>query len=535
MPSLNRRSYSLTLDFPVPQDIDYRTMNSATAGVDAIELRVDSIRRAPSSFKTPAPTPASNPGCPDHAYVAFAVAHLRRLSTLPIIYAIRTLKAVGSFVFSPETEDDYFNLALYAFKLGVEYLDIELNTNPDLVKRIMQHKPVNTRVILTFVDDTDSLHWHDHQVAHIYIQAQELGADACRIRLSAETSEDNVEIEQFLKKTLAISSGLYPTIPVIAMNAGKRGKMSPIFNEFLTPVNHPALPSLHAHARGTFAEIQRTLAGCGMLPHQAITYRRRVGPQDLVDHRPIIKAGLNILGLPVSIDEDVNGDTQTTLSGALVSLPLLDTITQGTISPSCAWTHHIDAIVLESETEQNDSNQLPTVQYHNIRSLGIADTIHEALSPINAITDVSTALLIGASGQRGREAAYALKHLGVPLIFCVACEGSIEESPQLIHLDNPALLARRKPTIIISFSNSLPHAIDQNVLSALTASPTGGTLIELDTLGGPGPLVKTIVQNGKKDAWVCLARQDVEFQVLQREFELITRCRLPLEAFTAAR
>lgn len=275
MPSLNRRSYSLTLDLPVPQDIDYRTMDSATAGVDAIELRVDSIRRAPSSFKTPAPTPTSNPGCPDHAYVAFAVAHLRRLSTLPIIYAIRTLKASGSFVFSPETEDDYFNLAIYAFKLGVEYLDIEINTNIDLVKRIMSYKPVNTRVILTFVDETESLHWHDHQVAHVYLQAQEMGADACRIRLSAETTEDNVEIEQFLKKTLAISGSYHPGIPVIAANAGKRGRMSPLFNEFLTPVVHPAVPALHAHARGTYADIQRTLAACDLLPHKAITYRRR--------------------------------------------------------------------------------------------------------------------------------------------------------------------------------------------------------------------------------------------------------------------
>lgn len=544
MPPLNRRSYSLTLDLPVPQDIDFRTMDSATAGVDAIELRVDSIRRAPSSFKTPAPTPTSNPGCPDHAYVAFAVAHLRRLSSLPIIYAIRTVKSTtGSFIFSPETEEDYFNLAIYAFKLGVEYLDIEINTNMEMVKKIMAHKPVNTRVILTFVDETLKLHWQDHEIAHVYLQALELGADACRIRLSADKAEDNIEIEQFLKRTLAIS-GHYPGIPVIAANVGKRGKMSPIFNEFLTPVYHPSLPTLHHHDRGTFSDIQRTLTSCGILQHKSITYRRRIGPQDLVDHRPIIKAGLKILGLPISIDEDLNGDTskQITLSGALVSLPLLDSVTQGTISPSCAWTHHIDAITLElaesdSQTNVNDhqSSSPQHVQYHNIRSLGIADTISEALSPINAITEVSSALLIGASGQRGREAAYALKHLGVPLIFCVACESSIEESPQLVHLDNPTILSRRKPTIIISFSFSLPNQIESHVINAFIASPTGGTLIELDTLSGPGPLVRSINANGKKDAWVCLARQDVEFQVLKREFQLITGCRLPLEAFTAAR
>lgn len=522
-------------------------MDAATAGVDAIELRVDSIRRAPSSFRTPAPTPTTNPGCPDHAYVAFAVAHLRRLSNLPIIYAIRTVRAEGSFVFTPETEEDYYNLAMFAFKLGVEYLDIEINTNPSIVKKILDNKPSNTRVILTFVDDTNKLHWQDHEVAHIYLQALEYKADACRIRLSAENTSDNVEIEQFLKRTLAIS-GMYPGIPVIAANIGKRGKMSTLFNEFLTPVYHPSLPTLHLNDRGTFADIQRTLASCGLLPPKAVTYRRKIGPQDLVDHRPILKAGIKILGLPISIDEELDSgmhSNPTSLSGALVSLPLLDNINQGTISPSCAWTHHIDAIVLDSETSTNDTTQPPQVQYHNIRSLGIADTIYEALSPINAITDVSSALLIGASGQRGREAAYALKHLRVPLIFCLACEQSVsndqtEEGPshpsQLVHLDNPSMLLKRKPTIIISFSANLPQALDSpNVLTTLIASPTGGTLIELDTLSGPGPIVRNIHQLGRKDAWVCLARQDVEFQVLKREFELITGCRLPLEAFTMAR
>jgi 3-dehydroquinate dehydratase type I len=554
MPSQNRRSYSLTLDLPVPQDIDYQTMDAATAGVDTIELRVDSIRRAPSSFKTPASTPASNPGCPDHAYVAFAVAHLRRLSSLPIIYAIRTVRSTtGSFVFSPETEGDYLKLALCAFKLGVDYLDIEINTDPELVRKILALKPANTRIILTFIDETDQLHWHDHEVAHVYLQALDLKADAVRIRLSASNSQDNVEIEQFLKRTLAIS-GQYPGIPVIAANYGSKGKMSPLFNEFLTPVNHPALPTLHAHARGTYADIQRTLAACGLIQSKAIAYRRGIGPQDLVDHKPIMKAGIRILGLPIHLEEELNAShtNQVTLSGALVSLPLVGNIQQGTISPSCAWTHHIDAITLDDPDTSSTAHQAATngnangnhqtresqqvVHYHNIRSLSIADTIIEGLSPINAISEVSTALLIGASGQRGREAAYALKELGIPTTFCVACDTGISEPPFLIPFDNLSLLNKRsKPTVIITFSNNLPSTLDSNTLSLLLSSPTGGTLVELDIVSGQGALMRNILENGKKDAWVCLARQDVEFQVLKREFELITGCRLPLEAFTTAR
>lgn len=548
MPSQNRRSYSLVLDCPVPQNIDFRSMDAATAGVDAIELRVDSIRRPSASFKTPAPTPASNPGCPEHAYIAFAIAHLRRLSALPIIYAIRTVKASGSFVFSAETSEDYFHLAICAFRLGAEYLDIEINTDIELVKRIMAHRTPNTRVILTFVDHTNSLHWHDHEVAQIYIQALELGADACRIRLAAESAEDNVEIEQFLKRTLAVS-GQYPGIPVIAANVGSKGRMSPIFNEFLTPVSHPALPSMNPHLRGTYAEIQSTLAACGILPSKAIAYRRKVGLQDLVDHRPIIKAGVNILGLPIKLEEEVNqrnaGDV--TLAAALVSLPLLGNIGQGDISPSCAWTHHIDAITLDSAEVSSSKGQSEfasgeqvqrqgqgRVHYHNVRSLGIADTIFEALSPINAISEVSTALLIGASGHRGREAAFALKTLGIPKIYCVACETSIEEAPTIVHLDSPTSLLKRRPTVIISFSASLPTSVDPSVISTFLSSPTGGTLVEMDTLSGQSAFVKSLQQmNGRKDAWVCLARQDVEFQVLKREFELVSGCRLPLEAFTA--
>lgn len=545
---LDKRTYTITVDCPMPQSLDYRTLDAASAGADAIELRVDSLRRPFLVMTSPSNTPAANPGCPESSYVAFAIAHLRKMTSLPIIYSIRTVKAGGSFLLEDYTKDDYIKLATTAFKLGAEFLDIQLDVGQDVVEAIRSCKPPYTRLILSHIDVANELTWSTDSAGLVYRHAVESGADIVRMNLQANSIDDNLHLYSFSRQIAA------SPVPLIAANSGKHGKMSAIFNTFLTPMFHPLLPSPPVPGQSTFANIQKALLAVGLTQHRAVAADRRATSsrhelqQDRFDHALVMSQGFRILGLPYSIAREMPATFDDTMGGAILSLEASGQaqLPREMLSPAADWTKHIDTVsaphplaMTPSDGTAVDDQASAQPQYHNVRSLAIAEVIETGLSPVNAIASLTVALLLGARGFKGREAFFALKHLGIKRIYCFDSDADLlddQDRIETVHIgshDTSTMSPKHFPTVIVTLSNSLgDSSMSVPLAHRLFASPTGGTMLELDAPRQRPTLMERLLEESRcREGWVCLNHADVERASVKREFETVTGYRLPLEAF----
>ena len=536
--SQTRRTYSITLDLAVPQSLDYLTISSATNGVDTIELRVDSLRRPYLPLSSPAVTPYANPGCPDPSFVAFAIAHLRKISRLPIVYTIRTVRQGGSFVLEDSTREAYINLAIAAFRLGAEFLDLELELGESIIKPILACRSSYTQIVISHIDYTHMLRWTMPETMSLYEQCVRAGADIAKLSLHAAAVDDNVKLHNFLRRFHTSTSD---SIPLIATNTGKNGKMSSLFNTFLTPVCHLYLPSPSILGQSTFANIQRALLAVGLTQHRRIGYNRNVSGemQDFLDHKAILAYGCDILALPFTIDNDGEDHLDESFGGALTSVALDGALSTGKVSPAARWTGHIDTISASYPAPSLTYSSFPLVQnaptYHNIRSLAIAEVVELGLSPLNTVTASSVAVLVNGRNRRGREAYYALKLLGISQVYCYDCDASLyDPAIRTVHINSPDVFAiplEHFPTIILSFSSGLPSSPGCSFSPRLFASPTGGTLLELDTLDQPPTAFKRLIEESRsRDGWVLLSYPAVEIVAVKKEFEVLTYHRLPTEA-----
>ena len=539
----DRRTYSITIDCAVPQSINFRIMSSVTNGVDALELRVDSLQNPSVPLSSPNQTPQANPGCPDPSYVAFAIAHLRKISTLPIIYTVRTVRQGGSFVLDKSTREAYITLALTAFRLGAECIDLELELGQSIIEAILARKPSYTKIIISHSDHSRHLRWSMPETARLYARCVEAGADIVKLSLYAATAEDNLKLHNFLQQL----QNLTPSpAPLIAVNLGKNGKMSSLFNTFLTPVSHPYLPSPPILGQSTFKNIQKALVAVGISQHRKIACSRVSQPvQDLLDRKSILTHGCGTLALPFTVENSGGADWDEDFGGALVSVDADSHLLEGEVKPAAHWTGHIDTISIShtwlgfghdtTPSRHNSPSHHNTVTYHNIRSLAIAEVIELGLSPINAVTSLSVAILVGARGLRGREAYFALKHLGLKCIYCFECEASLHDPGiRTVHTQSPITFSiphEHYPTIILSFSSTLLASTLSTSTHRLFASPTGGTIVELDTIPNRPIATKSLLEESRsKPGWVSLSCHDVEIAAIKKEFAVLTNHRLPLEA-----
>ena len=111
-----KRSYFLSLTFPDIRPYLHRLDELAT-GADAFELRVDDLLRTCERVER-----GVKYGFPPLDYVRDQVAALRRESSLPIIYTIRSVSQIGAHLDS--AIDEAFELMELGLRLGIEYSDV---------------------------------------------------------------------------------------------------------------------------------------------------------------------------------------------------------------------------------------------------------------------------------------------------------------------------------------------------------------------------------------------------------------------------
>lgn len=391
-----KRSYFLSLTYP---DVTpaLRHMSDLTTGVDAVELRVDLLRG-----------PDALGAIPPLAYVTAQVAALRRATSLPIVFTVRTVGQGGAF--PDNAERDAFELLGLALRLAVEYVDVEISASEKLITELASRKGFS-QIVASWHDWSGKMKWNEDVVRSKYAIASRLG-DIVKIIGKADTLQDNFALYDFVAKANAQPGAK----PIIAINMGVEGQMSRILNATLSPVTHPLLPSKAAPGQLSFAQIQKALNLLGQLP--ARRYFLFGNPIAHSMSPTLHNTGFDVLGLPHTYElletTDVGEQIKATLAapdfgGASVTIPFkLDVIPLlDKLSPAA---EAIGAVNTISPVVEGGNRIL---YGDNTDWLGIREAIRSRAPFIGA---PAAALVIGAGGT-ARAAIFALQSIGTQRIY----------------------------------------------------------------------------------------------------------------------
>ena len=244
---ITRKDYSFFVSLTLP-DIAAAVdvLAQAVVGSDAVELRVDLLK-----------DPASPQGPPSHEFVANQVAILRGSISLPIIFTVRTLSQGGKF---PDgAHEKLLELYRLGFRLGVDFLDLEIWSIPDLGLHAISLAKRETKIIASHHDSKGNLSWKNGSWMQHYNKALIYG-DVIKLVGLAASQDANFDLLQFKQWAQQAHN-----IPLVAINMGREGQLSRIQNGFLTPVSHPALPFKAAPGQLSASEIRTALSLHGVI------------------------------------------------------------------------------------------------------------------------------------------------------------------------------------------------------------------------------------------------------------------------------
>ena len=396
------RSYFLSLTYPdITPALPF--IEDLTAGVDAVELRVDLLR-------SPADSEVIGAYIPPTAYVREQIAALRQKTSLPIVFTCRTVSQGGSFPDNAEAKA--FELFHTALRLGVEYIDVEITWSKKYIDGLKKSKGTS-HVIASYHDWSGNFKWESAQAKDVYDRAAVVG-DIVKIVGKANKLEDNLSLYRFVQEREKAPSAK----PIIAINMGIEGQMSRILNKTFSPVTHPLLPSKAAPGQLSFVQIQTALSLLGLLPAKRFFLFGTPISQSMSP--TIHNTGYDILGLPhkyelletQAVGEEIKaaltlpefGGASVTIPFKLDVIPLLDKL-----SPQAEVIGAVNTII-PVQREDGSTSLLGD----NTDWLGIRDCILSRLPTSGGSTEA--ALVIGAGGT-SRAAIYALRNLGVKTIY----------------------------------------------------------------------------------------------------------------------
>ncbi|KAK0475903.1 Shikimate dehydrogenase [Armillaria novae-zelandiae] len=379
-----KRSYFLCLTYPDLTPALSR-IEDLTAGVDALELRAD-LLRSPLDFGS------IGQYIPSETYVAAQIAALRRSTTLPIVFTVRTLSQ----------GDEIFALLHLALRVGIEYVD----------KRIQEliAKKGASKIIASWHDMTGKMKWNGSEVKERYDLAKKLG-DIVKIVGQAETLQDNFDLFNFVQRMNSVPNAK----PFLAINMGANGQVSRILNPTFTPVTHPLLPNKAAPGQLSFVQIQNALHLMGQMPARRFFL---FGCPIAHSMSPTLhNTAFNLFGLPhvyglletPEVGEEIKatlaapdfGGASVTIPHKVDIVPLLDKL-----SPAAKLIGAVNTVVPIREGPE-------TVLYgDNTDWIGIRSCITSHI----AVGGIHSALVIGAGGT-ARAAIFALESLGAKRIY----------------------------------------------------------------------------------------------------------------------
>ncbi|GBC05867.1 hypothetical protein RclHR1_06490002 [Rhizophagus clarus] len=497
-----RRTFFISLTFP---DITpaLKIMPTITHGVDAIELRVDLL--------------SENGDIPSVEYICGQLASLRRSSSLPIIFTVRSQSQGGKYPDTQETE--YFNLLEQAIKNGCEYVDVEIHKSPTLIENLIKMKG-DTKIIASWHDLTGTMKWDGEEVRRKFRAAHNIG-DIIKIVGRAKCLSDNFRLREFVEWQQQ-----HIKKPIIAINMDVEGQLSRILNQTFTPVTHPLLPLKAAPGQLSVAEIHKGLHLIGQLPKKKFYL---FGNPIVHSMSPTIhNTGFEILGLPHHYDlfesenveavkpiiEDIEfGGASVTIPHKISIIPFLDQISVHSKSIGAVNT----IIVTENETGRKLIGE-------NTDWLGIFYSI----KPLIEINSETVGLVIGGGGT-SRAGIYALHQLGLQTIYLYnRTQAKIEELKNqfpkygIVGLSSLSdeQIKQKPPQIIVS---TIPATSNIEIPYELFASGKGGVIVEM----AYKPRRTQLLEKGAEKGWIGVEGIQVLIEQGLCQFEEWTGRRAP--------
>lgn len=399
-----KRSYFLSLTYPdLTPALSH--IEELTAGADAIELRVDLLRSPKGFDKLGAYVPPA-------LYVSSQIAALRRTTTLPIVYTVRTIAQGGSF--PDDAEQEAFDLLGLAIRLGVEYIDVEITWPEKRIVDLTTRKGAS-QIIASWHEWTGKMKWSETIVKEKYELASRLG-DIVKIIGKANNLTDNFALFDFVSRMGNTDNAK----PLIAINMGVEGQLTRVLNATFSPISHPLQPVKAAPGQLSFVEIQRALHLIGLLPA-----RRFFLFGSTISQSPsptLHNTAFQTLDLPHIYDllqtSEVNEQIRATIvspnfGGASVTLPFkLDIIPLlDKLSPAAEAIGAVNTIIPVATADTSGTERI--LYGDNTDWIGIRECIQSRLPSSNR---VPAALVIGAGGT-ARAAVYAMHALGAKRIY----------------------------------------------------------------------------------------------------------------------
>ncbi|KAF5611970.1 quinate repressor [Fusarium subglutinans] len=497
---------------------------------------------------------------------------VRRNVRLPIIYHIDIYGSEQSI-----SEDEYFELLRHGLRLAPEYLCVDLKCDIAKIQNLIASKG-QTKIFAHYVvSDPAECGWNLPKQWAMIERAQSLGCDIIRICQEARSVEDNFAAQHFIHR---VKSSPDHTIPLIAYNTGRLGRMSCYLNPILSPVTHPLVrrlaPDCPSNALLTVQEAQKAVFSSFLLDGQ---YFGIYGNCTLKSLSPAMhNAAFKLLGMPhqyniflhESMDQLFELVKDNTFGGASITspfktaiIPKLDFLSEEARAIGAVNTLLcLKESTMDSLLDRNTAGPTVALFGENTDWIGIHTCVQRNLSPINAVRRRTTGLIIGAGGM-ARAAAYALIRLGVKNILIhnrtrTRAEELIKqfdrqykhesEKPSMDgvdtqsgSLDQPSfrVIGSKEdawpedlslPTIVISCVATREIdgqcSADTSLPDHWLSSPTGGVAIELSYTPLETPLLKQIKSLSEK-GWIPVDGLQVLPEQGMMQFELFTTRRAP--------
>ncbi|VEU19891.1 DEKNAAC100170 [Brettanomyces naardenensis] len=361
-------------------------LDDITAGCAAVELRVDLLKSQ------------------DPQFVENQIGLLRLNTDLPIIFTLRTVGQGGKFPSSDFRR--IVELVELAFKLGVEYVDLELSL-PEGMLDTLASKRRFTKIIGSHHDVSGQYKWDSPEWESKYQLAVNCGVDVVKFVGTATSMQDNVALENFRSQ--------HTFRPLVAINMGRVGQLSRAINSLLTPVTHPLLPNSAAPGQLSVKQINETLTMIGeskplkfFIVGKPITHSRSPA---------LHTAGYKALGLPHTFNRFETSD----------AAEVRDQVLKNADFGGCAITIPLKIEMLKYATELSDSAKaigaINTLWPVGDGKLAGTNTdwigIKNSFVRNNVPSTISgNGLVIGAGGT-SRAAVYALHRMGCNKIYMI--------------------------------------------------------------------------------------------------------------------
>ena len=374
-----------------------------------------------------------------------SVAIIRRQLSLPVIYHFQ-IDSIDDSELTPRIMQSYFEMLHFGLRSAPEYLAVDLRGKDDDICALIYSRGCTKIIGSLFDRNAQPGSWLHSKAGQDYHRAKRLGCDVVRLYKVACSMVDNFSCLAFMSQINTLSN----TVPVIAYNVGSAGDLSSAFNTSLTPVTHPLLE----------AAKQVTLNGRATPTAPSITSRQI--QQILYSTRTFHALNFHVFGSDVnyslspavhntgfeacgmrhtynirqcnSLKEVRDLIQDPNFGGASISMPfkseaamLVDSLSASARDIGAVNTLlPVRVLGIHQQLSENPCSKMqrnragPIMALHGANTdwMGIYACISRYISPANAPSRQTTAVVIGAGGI-ARAAIYAMARLGVTNIFIV--------------------------------------------------------------------------------------------------------------------